>query len=67
MKHVKINKALIKSFYPCLDGLENFNKDYYGLEAPMCSCGKNRFTCSTGVTKTKSEYDDWIKTLSVDL
>jgi len=32
------------------------NKDYAGLEAPMCSCGQNRYTCSISVTRTHEEH-----------
>lgn len=38
-------------------------EDYAGLEAPMCSCGKNRYTCSISVTRTEEEHKSWLEVL----
>ncbi|NET07839.1 MAG: hypothetical protein F6K09_18890 [Merismopedia sp. SIO2A8] len=34
-------------------------KDYAGLTAPQCSCGKNKQTVSVTVTRTQKAIDDW--------
>lgn len=38
--------------------------DLVGLTAPRCSCGKNRFTCGSSLTRTPEVFQDVLEALS---
>ncbi len=35
------------------------SKDYAGLKAPKCSCGKNKFSAMSMVTRTSAKYNEF--------
>lgn len=39
------------------------SRHYVGMECYPCVCGKNKFTCSSAVTVTKEEHEEWERCL----
>lgn len=39
------------------------SKDYVGLDAPRCECGKNKFSCAISITRTPEANQEWAEAL----